>query len=133
MEGATPKLMASARLSSSAPKREKARNSLADKPSIISKHAATSTHNTAFCQSESKANLTPVRPVQRPIVVKILGRSLVKDSFLALCLIGLSNLFMQQIASPQMSPCHLMLQTIGSINNSLPQFSPFFLMRIRNS
>lgn len=95
IEGATPKLMASARLSSSAPNFENALNSLADNPSIISKHAATRIHMTAFSQSESKANLIPVKPVQRPIVVKIFGKSFVKERLFALGLMTLFKLGMQ--------------------------------------
>ena len=92
IEGATPKLIASARLSSSAPNLENALRSLADRPSIISKQAATRMQMTAFSQSESKANLIPVKPVQRPIVVKIFGKSFVKERLFAFVLMVLVKL-----------------------------------------
>ena len=88
--GATPKLITSDKLSSSAPKRENALNNLADNPSIMSKQAATRMQITAFSQSESKANLIPVKPVQSPIVVKMFGRSFASERFLLLDLIILS-------------------------------------------
>jgi hypothetical protein len=92
IEGATPKLIASARLSSSAPNLENALRSLADRPSIMSKQAATRMQMTAFSQSESKANLIPVKPVQRPIVVKIFGKSFVKERLFAFVLMILVKL-----------------------------------------
>ncbi len=97
--GATPKLIASARLSSSAPKREKALSSLAERPSTISKHAATKIHITAFSQSESNAKRIPVNPVHKPIVVKMFGKSLEKDRFFAFDFIGVCLLRNQKITS----------------------------------
>ena len=97
--GASPKLIASARLSSSAPKREKALSSLAERPSTISKHAATKIHITAFSQFESNAKRIPVNPVHKPIVVKMFGKSLEKDRFFAFDFIGVFLLRNQKITS----------------------------------
>lgn len=102
--GATPKLIASARLSSSAPKRENALSSLAESPSIMSKHAATKIHITAFSQSESNANRIPVNPVHKPIVVKIFGKSLEKERFFAFDFIGF---FFYEIRRLQVLRCLL--------------------------
>ena len=80
--GATPKLIASAKLSSSAPKRENAFSNLAERPSIRSKNAAIKMQITALSQSDSNAKRIPVKPVHNPIVVKILGNSLGIESLL---------------------------------------------------
>ena len=107
--GATPKLIASARLSSSAPKRENALSSLAESPSIMSKHAATKIHITAFSQSESNAKRIPVNPVHKPIVVKMLGRSLEKERFFVLDFIGVFLLRNQKITSSKVPSRNAML------------------------
>jgi hypothetical protein len=77
--GETPKLMVSAKLSSSAPNGENALRSLADRPSIISKQAAARIQKTAFCQLPSSAKRIPVKPEHKPIVVNILGNNLGSD------------------------------------------------------
>jgi hypothetical protein len=61
----------------------------------MSKQAATRMQMTAFSQSESKANLIPVKPVQSPIVVKIFGKSFVKERLLAFVLMILVKLDLQ--------------------------------------
>ena len=81
IEGVTPKLIASDKLSSSAPKREVARKALAVSPSIKSKKDAKRMHITAAFHSWSIANRIPVKPEHIPTVVKILGINLNKVSF----------------------------------------------------
>ena len=79
--GETPKLMVSARLSNSAPNGVNAFSNRADKPLIISKHAATSIQKTAFCQLPSRANRIPVNPEHKPTVVKMLGSNFASEIF----------------------------------------------------
>ena len=109
MLGATPKLIASARLSSSAPKRENALSNLAESPSIISKHAATKIHITAFSQSESNAKRIPVNPVHKPIVVKMFGKSLEIERLFAFDFIGAWILRNKKITSSKMPSRNAML------------------------
>src|SRR5680860_1367272 len=75
MAGATPKLTKSARLSSSAPKREEAFRSRATCPSMPSRNAANTSAATAKSQRCSMPMRIAVSPAHSPSSVKMLGIS----------------------------------------------------------
>ena len=120
--GSNPKLMVSAKLSSSAPNGENALRSRAERPSIISKHAAIKIKKTAFSQSSSKANLMPVRPEHKPMVVKIFGKSFGKERLPGCFSISIKLRTDKQIATIK-STRRQLLDSIGISNQPCPKFS----------
>ena len=116
--------MVSAKLSSSAPNRENALSRRAESPSIISKHAAIKIKKTAFSQSSSKANLIPVRPEHRPMVVKIFGKSFGNERLPDCFSIAISLWTDKQIATIKSTRWQL-LDSIGIGNQPCPKLAAF--------
>ncbi len=124
--------MVSAKLSSSAPNRENALSKRAESPSIISKHAAIKIKKTAFSQSSSKANLIPVRPEHRPMVVKIFGKSFGNERLPDCLFIGTSLWADEQIATIK-STRRQLLDSIGISNQPCPKLAVFEAMWIADA
>ena len=84
IQGATPNVTASERLSNCAPKFEVASNNLANNPSNPSKQQEMRTATIAISYFPSIPSRTAVRPAHILIVVKILGRSFKTELMLLL-------------------------------------------------
>ena len=101
---------------------ENALRSRAERPSIISKQAAIKIKKTAFSQSSSKANLMPVRPEHKPMVVKIFGKSFGKERLPGCFSISIKLWTDKQIATIK-STRRQLLDSIGISNQPCPKFS----------